>query len=111
MHKKVKKLFTIFLLPSFILPLSCESIIFNIAYSNNNYISIYSTQKDRQNHLLVEYLSEKRQKLAAFFFLSRFLIFISFFPDIPLRRRLDFRKEQLFSSLNLIKITIRVTRI
>jgi len=70
MHKKVKKLFTIFLSPSFILPLSCESIIFNIAYSNNNYISIYSTQKDKRNHLLVEYLSEKRQELLTFFYLD-----------------------------------------
>jgi len=35
---------------------SLKFIIFNIDYSNN-IISIYFTQKDRRNHLLVEYLS------------------------------------------------------
>jgi len=118
MHREVKKLFTIFLSLSFILPSFCESIIFNIAYSNNNYISIYFTQKDRRNYLLVEYLSEKRQELllfSIFTFISifNFYIFLSrHLITSPIKfseRVISFPKYHDLKIL--IKIKIRVTRI
>jgi len=80
---------------NFLLPFySPESIVFNIELITQIIIiSIYSTQKDTQNHLLVEYLSGKSQKSFTIFtltfnpFLSRYL-FIS-----PIT---FFGKEQLF---------------
>jgi len=44
------------------------------------YIYIYSAKKDKRNHLLAKYLSEKKQSVSNFF-LHRVLIFIFFFLD------------------------------
>jgi len=115
MYEKVKKNFTIlfpftFFHSSKSIILNCIELITQIII-----ISIYSTQKSRRNHLLIQYLSGKRDYLLSS---PQFLIFCIFFSKYLSISPIKFSQRITFLSINIncdlkifIKsIKIRVTR-